>query len=47
MRADLWSAVEAGTMHLPIHQSFSLAKVAEALDMMRGNRHFGKIAIVM
>jgi NADPH:quinone reductase len=47
MRADLWPAVEAGTLHLPIHQSFPLAKVAEALDMMTANRHFGKIAIVM
>jgi NADPH2:quinone reductase len=47
MRADLWPAVEAGTLHLPIHQSFPLAKVAEALEMMKANRHFGKIAIVM
>jgi len=47
MRADLWSAVEAGTLHLPVHQSFPLAKVAQALDLMKANRHFGKIAIVM
>ena len=47
MRADLWSAVEAGTLHLPIHQSFPLAKVAQALDLMKANGHFGKIAIVM
>jgi len=47
MRADLWSAVEAGTLHLPIHQSFPLAKVAQVLDLMKANGHFGKIAIVM
>ena len=47
MRSDLWPAVEAGTLHLPIHQSFPLAKIAQALDMMKANRHFGKIAIVM
>ena len=47
MRTDLWPAVEAGTLHLPIHKTFPLAQVAEALDMMRANRHFGKIAIAM
>ena len=47
MRADLWPAVEAGTLHLPIHTTFPLAKVAEALEMMKANRHFGKIAITM
>ena len=47
MRADLWGAVEAGKLHLPIHKTFPLAQVAQALDMMKANRHFGKIAIVM
>jgi len=32
---------------LPVHQSFPLAKVAQALDLMKANGHFGKIAIVM
>jgi NADPH:quinone reductase len=47
MHADLWPAVEAGTLALPIHQTFPLAQVGEALATMRANRHFGKIAIVM
>ena len=47
MRADLWDAVEAGKLHLPIHKTFPLAQVALALDMMKANRHFGKIALVM
>jgi NADPH2:quinone reductase len=47
MRADLWGAVEAGTLRLPIHKTFPLAEVAQALEMMRANRHFGKIALVM
>ncbi len=46
MRADLWPAIEAGALHLPICKTFPLAQVAEALDMMKANRHFGKIAIV-
>ncbi len=45
MRADLWGAVEAGKLALPIEQSFPLARIAEALEMMRANRHFGKIVI--
>jgi NADPH:quinone reductase len=47
MRADLWPAVETGQLNLPIHKTFPLAEVAPALDMMKANRHFGKIAIVM
>jgi NADPH2:quinone reductase len=47
MRADLWEAVEAGTLSLPIDKTFPLSKVADALAMMRGNQHFGKIVLVM
>ena len=47
MRADLWPAVEAGTLHLPIYKTFPLSQVAEALDVMKANRHFGKIAIAI
>jgi len=47
VRADLWPAVEAGMLRLPIHKIFPLAQVTEALDMMKANRHFGKIAIAM
>ena len=47
MRADLWPAVESGRLHLPICQTFPLGRVPQALEMMKSNRHFGKIAIVM
>jgi NADPH2:quinone reductase len=47
MRADLWPAIEAGKLSLPIDKSFKLADIADALAMMRANRHFGKIAIVV
>jgi NADPH:quinone reductase len=47
MRADLWPAVELGRLHLPICQTFPLVQVSQALEMMKSNRHFGKIAIVM
>jgi len=47
MRADLWPAIEAGTLSLPIDKTFPLEKVAEALAMMRANQHFGKIVLVV
>jgi NADPH2:quinone reductase len=45
MRADLWAAVEAGGLRLPIDRVFPLAEAAEALAHMRANRHFGKIVL--
>jgi NADPH2:quinone reductase len=47
MRADLWGALEAGKLTLPIDKTFPLEQVAEALAMMRANRHFGKIVLTM
>src|SRR5262249_54230668 len=47
MRADLWPAVEAGPLSLPIERTFPLAQVADALAMMRANKHFGKIVLTM
>lgn len=45
MRADLWGAIEAGTLRLPIDRSFPLAEAAAALAHMRANAHFGKIVL--
>jgi NADPH2:quinone reductase len=47
MRADLWGAVESGTLSLPIDKTFPLDRVADALAMMRANQHFGKIVLVV
>ncbi len=47
MRADLWQAVEAGRLSLPIDRSFPLDQVAQALAHMRANAHFGKIVLTM
>jgi NADPH2:quinone reductase len=43
MRADLWPAIEAGKLSLPIHKTYKLADIGEALALMRANRHFGKV----
>jgi NADPH2:quinone reductase len=45
MRADLWGAIEAGILRLPIDRSFALAEAAAALAHMRANAHFGKIVL--
>jgi NADPH:quinone reductase len=45
MRADLWPAIEAGKLSLPMHKTFRLADIAEALALMRAERHFGKVVI--
>jgi len=46
MKADLWPAVEAGKLRLPIDRTFKLAEVAAAVEHMKANRHFGKIVMV-
>ena len=46
MREDLWPAVEAGQLRLPLDRTFPLEEAAAALAHMRGNNHFGKIALI-
>ena len=47
LRADLWGLVEAGRLTLPIDRTFALDDIAEALAVMRANKHFGKIVVTM
>lgn len=47
MRADIWGAVEAGRLRLPIDRTFPLEETAAALAHMRANAHFGKIVLVV
>jgi NADPH2:quinone reductase len=46
-RADLWPAVEAGKLALPIDSAFAFADLTGALEHMRKNRHFGKIVLTL
>ena len=46
-RADLWPAIEAGKLSLPIDKTYPLAQAAEALAHMKANAHFGKIVLVV
>jgi NADPH:quinone reductase len=47
MRADLWPALEAGKLSLPIFRTYPLDNIADALAVMRANQHFGKIVLRM
>lgn len=47
MRADLWGAVEAGKLALPIDRTFTLDEVVAAQAHMRANAHFGKIVMTV
>jgi NADPH2:quinone reductase len=47
MRFDLWDAVAAGKLDLPIDSRFPLDQAAAAHARMRANEHFGKIVLTM
>jgi NADPH:quinone reductase len=47
MRADLWDAVEAGTLHLPIDRTFPLDQATQAQAHMKANQHLGKIVLTV
>src|SRR6516165_4215349 len=47
MRADLWQAVTAGKLSLPIDRRFPLDEAVAAQTHMRENKHFGKIVLTM
>jgi NADPH2:quinone reductase len=47
MRSDLWNAVEAGKLKLPIDSTYPLDRAAEALAHMKANKHFGKIVLTV
>jgi NADPH2:quinone reductase len=44
---DIWPAVTAGQVKLPIDRVFPLGKIADAYAHMRANAHLGKIVIAM
>jgi NADPH2:quinone reductase len=47
MRADLWEAVTAGKLALPIDCRFPLDQAPQAQQHMRENKHFGKIVLTV
>lgn len=47
MREDLWDAVTAGRLRLPIDRTYRLDQAADALTHMHANAHFGKIVMTV
>ncbi len=47
MRADIWDAVSAGKLAIPIDRIFKLDDAEAAQAHMRTNAHFGKIVMVV
>lgn len=45
VKADLWPAVESGKLKLPIDRVFPFGDIAQAVEYMSANRHFGKIVL--
>jgi NADPH2:quinone reductase len=45
MKADLWGALEAGDLSIPIDKAFPLEEAVEAHQYMKDNQHFGKILL--
>jgi NADPH2:quinone reductase len=45
VRQDIWPAVESGKLKLPIDRVFPFADIAQAVEYMSANRHFGKIVL--
>jgi NADPH2:quinone reductase len=47
MRADLWEALEAGRLALPVDRVFPLEQANEAQAHMKANAHLGKIVLTV
>jgi NADPH2:quinone reductase len=45
VQADLWPALEAKRLGVPIDATLPIERVTEAFDLMRSNGHFGKIVV--
>lgn len=47
VRADLWDALAAGKLALPLDRTFTLDQVNDALAYMKANQHFGKLVMTV
>jgi NADPH2:quinone reductase len=47
VRKDIWPAVEAGKLRLPIDKAYPFADIAKAFEHMEANKHLGKIVVTL
>ena len=45
VKQDIWPAVESGKLKLPVDRVFGFGDIAQAVDYMTANKHFGKIIL--
>lgn len=45
VKQDIWPAVESGRLKLPIDRVFPFGEIAQAVEYMSANKHFGKIVL--
>jgi NADPH:quinone reductase-like Zn-dependent oxidoreductase len=47
VRKDIWPAVEAGKLKLPIDKVYPFTEIAKAFEHMEANKHLGKIVVML
>lgn len=47
VRKDIWPAVEARKLQLPIDQVYKFADIGKAFEHMEANKHLGKIVVTL
>jgi NADPH:quinone reductase-like Zn-dependent oxidoreductase len=47
VRDDIWPAVAAGKLKLPIDKVFAFTDIAKAFEHMEANKHLGKIVVTL
>jgi NADPH2:quinone reductase len=47
VRADIWPAIEAGQLKLPIDKVYTFDDIGTAFDHMEANKHLGKIVVTL
>jgi NADPH:quinone reductase len=45
VKTDIWPHVESGKLRVPIDRAFPFDEIAQAVDTMSANQHFGKIVL--
>ena len=45
VKKDMWPAVESGKLKVPIDRVFAFGDIAQAVEYMSANKHFGKIVL--
>jgi NADPH2:quinone reductase len=45
VKQDIWPGGESGKLKPPVDRAFGFGDIAQAVDYMTANKHFGKIVL--